>query len=1312
MGGTYARGHLRIPMVRKRPLQLEVMGRGAHRRWLAMAVVFGIWATPGMARAASPASFAYQLHEETASGAYDVSASVRASGDGEARLCFGYRGPKDHDYVRVTRRAVSLVRVSGGKERLLASPYTLSVPLGPEATPVLVKRRPEKVSVVFRGQLIQVAGDVSNAEGQVGIGATGAFRATDLRLQPVEPPSFSDDFMREPSEAGPWEILEGTWGTTTVGDTEKSANGFFYRGSGTPGLAISGIPFWDDYILQASVKCTKPDGAFGLGVYCQDAKNYLGLVWNVTNGLRLIRVVNGRTTVLATKPVAWVQGQWYRLALQVLDGHLTAMVDGKVCLEARESLFSQGKIALYVEGEEIYFDDIAVKPAVYFRDADPMARRERWSRVSGGYITGSPSWQDYTYRVRTLPTDLNGVGLIFGWRDPENYYLFRWGANAGTAPGAGRQQLIRVAEGKRVVIADARGGYEPNHAYVIETAFRPGYAAVRIDGQRVLETADPHLTHGAVGVTPFDSRVKEVTVTLREEPPPPEEEITKEFTDSAAHPDMAEWANPARAWVLRAGPKGPVFWRKGEYFGDVSVELTLPKHDPSQTLAFHLAARDRDPQSGYTIVARTPEPGKLVLQLLRQAGTEPVAAVTAGIAPGTTPTLTLSYIGSYLLADLDNRRILKYADPNPLRGSCVGLYVVGVSLDLRNVRVRSRNVYDYTFHDAPTDWEPQSGAWEVTSRWSCSPGWSWFGGWSEGLAAIWNKRRFEGDFVLEYYAAPKMDAVAEAYAQRFRDLNATICADGKRLSSGYSFLIGGWRNKRTAILRGDRVVAETRSYTLPPQKVGHRQWFYVRIEKIGNRISLSVDDKHLLSYEDPDPLTGDRVALWTQNNGIMLARVLVCYEKEKELPLVTRKPGKPETPATRLAAAASVPVTLPVFNDFETGVGQWRGVNARLATDATTPAAGKRCLAVTNPQPGGDFRVQAIPGRFDAMQAKTLAFDYRVPPGILVNLYVRIGRIYYVIGFTGQPSVNPAAGVLASLGKIEDVRADNAWHRAEFDLLGALRRFFPNANPLFVEELVFANWDSSDENMYADAGLTGNAMGARYYIDNFVLGDMPAAALPQATPAPKPAAAIGPKAPQPVRVATRSAPAIPEPRPESPTPAKPRVALLETFTGGKTTTTWDSMDGKWAVTRDGRFAPTEKPEFAFAFTGDREWRDYALKADLINGQDAGLLVRAQDWNNCVFLVIRPGKRDLWWFVRRNGQWGGVLAPMALPFGTKPLLKVKVLVTGDTYTCYLDGKKVSQIKDATFPKGRIGVYIHPAEPGQAWDNVEVVLLGSS
>ncbi len=180
------------------------------------------------------------------------------------------------------------------------------------------------------------------------------------------------------------------------------------------------------------------------------------------------------------------------------------------------------------------------------------------------------------------------------------------------------------------------------------------------------------------------------------------------------------------------------------------------------------------------------------------------------------------------------------------------------------------------------------------------------------------------------------------------------------------------------------------------------------------------------------------------------------------------------------------------------------------------------------------------------------------------------------------------------------------------------------------------------------------------------------------------------------------------PRRVAHTPALPRAAFTDAFAPGKGSARWEGSQGKWTITKEGRFAPTENPEFAYAFAGDLNWTDYILKADLINGQDAGLCVRAQDWSNCVLLVIRPGHRDLWWFVRRNGDWGGVLSPSTLPFGVKPVVKVKVEVTGDTFICYVNGKRVPAMKDATFRRGRIGLYLHPAEAGQAWDNVEVLL----
>src|SRR5687767_15115984 len=77
----------------------------------------------------------------------------------------------------------------------------------------------------------------------------------------------------------------------------------------------------------------------------------------------------------------------------------------------------------------------------------------------------------------------------------------------------------------------------------------------------------------------------------------------------------------------------------------------------------------------------------------------------------------------------------------------------GGSLPLREVEVNNGHVYDYTFASAPSDWRVQSGVWEMTNRWDCSPGWSWFGGRSEEIAAVWHKRKFSGDFSIQFYFA-------------------------------------------------------------------------------------------------------------------------------------------------------------------------------------------------------------------------------------------------------------------------------------------------------------------------------------------------------------------------------------------------------------------------------------------------------------------------------------------------------------------------------------------------------------------------------
>ncbi|MFW5798952.1 MAG: hypothetical protein ACOCXX_04780, partial [Planctomycetota bacterium] len=136
------------------------------------------------------------------------------------------------------------------------------------------------------------------------------------------------------------------------------------------------------------------------------------------------------------------------------------------------------------------------------------------------------------------------------------------------------------------------------------------------------------------------------------------------------------------------------------------------------------------------------------------------------------------------------------------------------------------------------------------------------------------------------------DALGD-YNNYIRDFNVTLCADGKDLSSGYTFslgsLIDGKRNAGSRIIRRGSVIAENTTSPwarIAPRKDSvatrslHRQWFHVqarmiRLETGGVRLELWVDGHKVCEATDDDPLPGKRVAIWTCNCGIMVARVRV-----------------------------------------------------------------------------------------------------------------------------------------------------------------------------------------------------------------------------------------------------------------------------------------------------------------------------------------------------------------------------------------------------------------------------------------------------
>src|SRR5690606_34481615 len=123
-------------------------------------------------------------------------------------------------------------------------------------------------------------------------------------------------------------------------------------------------------------------------------------------------------------------------------------------------------------------------------------------------------------------------------------------------------------------------------------------------------------------------------------------------------------------------------------------------------------------------------------------------------------------------------------------------------------------------------------------------------------------------------------------------------------ASGYSFVLAGWSNTRSAILKNNRVVAENRSdkatfdRAMNQNSGFHRRWFYVRAEarratqngKNGVRLKFFVDEQLLGEYFDETPLeTFDRgrVAFWTVDGAMMIARAKI----ENEAPGVRALPA-------------------------------------------------------------------------------------------------------------------------------------------------------------------------------------------------------------------------------------------------------------------------------------------------------------------------------------------------------------------------------------------------------------------------------------
>ena len=693
--------------------------------------------------------------------------------------------------------------------------------------------------------------------------------------------------------------------------------------------AVRGEWFWDNYRFRvAAVSFGTAD--VGILFYHRDPDNCYLFRWNAAKQpdggkarKQLVKRWHGAETLLAEAPGGYQPGVWYQLEAEAVGNRIRVIVDGHELFRVTDPTMCFGQVGLYTAvpaPAETHFDDVAVDSVRWFGDDFSVASAGRWRPLGGSWeqhsdeggavfavtadapakaLAGTARWGDYAFSAGVrLPQQVlpaTEVGLVSHYLDETNYALFAW------QPASGVVRIEAKVEGKQVVKEHAIAHRAPpatRHNLAVE--WRGPILTARLDGQAVLNAWVPGLPRGAWGLYAAAVRQLAFDDAQTEFPLPPEPVLTTHRIFSHER-TMEVWAGAANDWEAAQetldGASAELYWHRADFRGDTTMEIVLDGDDKKERERGEARERRRTAPadrrapscrmvlaaepgkgalSGYNFLLTWPDPAKgqtTYDATITRAGA--VAAQRKLAFGAKVSRLRFERYGPYVIASVNDDPILAAKDSSPLQGRAAAFGAIALPVEREDVTVFADTVRVYTFSKASSDWRPAAGTWETRNRWQCDPRWSFFSGVPDGksLAAIWNKLAFDGDVSVEFAVGPKMEASSSNYSYT-RDYNVTICADGKDLTTGYSFIFGGWDNSLTAITRGKTIVARS-SDVIPVKESIHRRWFYIKVEKVGNTLNFYRDGARVLTYTDPQPLTGNRVALWTWGHGIMVARVRI-----------------------------------------------------------------------------------------------------------------------------------------------------------------------------------------------------------------------------------------------------------------------------------------------------------------------------------------------------------------------------------------------------------------------------------------------------
>ena len=150
------------------------------------------------------------------------------------------------------------------------------------------------------------------------------------------------------------------------------------------------------------------------------------------------------------------------------------------------------------------FDDNDIHPGWRFRNGTWVEQNQMMVQNSnyynGSYIggcyalVGSPLWKNYQMTVDFLSSDNDKIGVVFNYRDADNFYLFTWQQEGP------HRALKRFVGGVMNDLVTDTVGYVTNQWYHLALITQDGQISVKIDSVEVFSVTDTTFKAGRAGL--------------------------------------------------------------------------------------------------------------------------------------------------------------------------------------------------------------------------------------------------------------------------------------------------------------------------------------------------------------------------------------------------------------------------------------------------------------------------------------------------------------------------------------------------------------------------------------------------------------------------------------------------------------------------------------------------------------------------------------------------------------------------------------------------------------------------------------------